>query len=415
MDKVYLCIDLKTFYASVECAERHLNPFETNLIVADPDRSKNTICLAITPKMKSMGVRNRCRICEIPSDMDYIVARPRMKLYIRYAAEIYAIYLKYIAKEDIFVYSIDECFIDLTGYLSLYRKSPAEMAEWLIRDVMNTTQIPATAGIGTNLFLAKVALDILAKNSPDQIGYLNESLFKNKIWHHRPITDIWQIGPQTAKRLAKYHIEDLYGITQTDEKILYREFGRPAEYLIDHAHGYEPCTIEEIHRYQPRSKSLSYRQVFMKDYTSLMARRIVIEMVEVACLDLVDRKIVIQEISLSVSYRDIHKRAHLNLGEYTQSYRKLKEAFLDLWNRKIEPIEKVRKIGIGFSHIASEDFKTWDLFSNETLDFKETTLFRTLNSIQKKYGKNAVIKGMNLEEDSTAIIRNQMIGGHQSE
>ena len=233
MEKTYLCIDLKTFYASVECVERGLDPFTTKLVVADPDRESTTICLAISPRMKELGIHNRCRLFEIPKDISYIMAKPRMKKYIEYSANIYAIYLKYISKDDIYVYSIDECFMDVTAYLEMYQMSAFELAKKIIDDIYKTTGITATAGIGTNLFLTKVAMDIDAKHREDHLGYLDIELFKERIWHHKPITDIWQIGSGTAKRLAKYNVYDLYGVAHMNKDILYNEFGVNAEYLID--------------------------------------------------------------------------------------------------------------------------------------------------------------------------------------
>ena len=247
--KIYLCIDLKSFYASVECVERGLDPLRENLVVADPSRGRGGICLAITPPMKKLGIKNRCRIFEIPDTVKYITAIPRMKLYMEYSAKIYSIYLKYVAAEDIHVYSIDECFFDITHYLPLYRKTGRQMAQMLLDAVFAETGISATVGIGTNLFLAKVALDITAKHAPDRIGILDEAMFREQIWHHRPITDIWNIGKGVAKRLEKHAIFDLYGIAHTDEKVLYKEFGVNAEFLIDHSKGIEPCTIREIKEY----------------------------------------------------------------------------------------------------------------------------------------------------------------------
>ena len=302
--KVYLCIDLKTFFASVECVERGLDPFTTNLVVADPSRGKGAICLAVSPCLKNQGVRNRCRLFEIPDDISYITALPRMKYYIDYSANIYSIYLKYFAKEDIYVYSIDECFIDITHYLSMYKLNPKQLAKKVIKDVYDTTGITATAGIGTNLFLAKVALDIRAKHVKDNIGYLDEEEFKKTIWNHRPITDIWNVGPGIAKRLAKYGVYDLKGVSEMDEKILYKEFGVNAEYLIDHSKGFEPCTIKDIHEYVPENNSLSTGQILFEDYKYEDALLALKEMVELGVLGLVDKHVVTNVISLSIGYSD---------------------------------------------------------------------------------------------------------------
>ena len=251
MQKYYLCIDLKTFYASVECVERGLDPFNTNLVVADPERGKGTICLAISPKMKMLGVKNRCRIFEIPPTIKYIVATPRMKKYIEYSANIYAIYLKYFSKEDIHVYSIDEAFMDVTQYLKLYKLNPIDLAKKIIKDIFKTYGITATAGIGTNMYLAKIALDITAKHNPNNIGYLDEEKYKKELWHHKPLSDFWQIGRGIERRLNKMRIFDMYDIAHTTQKRLYKEFGVNAEYLIDHSWGKESCTIADIKAYKP--------------------------------------------------------------------------------------------------------------------------------------------------------------------
>lgn len=300
--KTYICIDLKTFYASVECIDRGRDPFTTNLVVADPDRSHTTICLAITPAMKKLGIRNRCRIFEIPPGVNYIMAKPRMRHYMEVSAQIYGIYLEYVSPEDIHAYSVDECFIDATPYLKLYRQTAREFAKTLMAAVRSRTGIYATAGIGPNLFLAKVALDITAKHVDDGIGELDQDEFRRSIWRHRPITDIWGIGPGIAARLAKYHVEDLMGVAALDADILYREFGVNAEYLIDHAHGIEPCTIAQIHAYRPQATSLMNGQVLSRDYSFAEARTVMREMVDASVLDLVERKVVCDQISLYVGY-----------------------------------------------------------------------------------------------------------------
>lgn len=299
---VYICIDLKTFYASVECADRGLDPFTTNLVVADTSRGRSTICLAISPAMKRLGVRNRCRIFEIPPHIDYIAAKPRMHHYMEVSARIYGIYLEYVSSQDIHVYSIDECFIDATPYLPLYGLAPDQFAEELRRAVFSRTGITATVGIGPNLFLAKVALDINAKNESNGLGKLDEQSFMRSIWPHRPLTDIWGIGPGIANRLERYHVYDLRGISILNEKILYREFGVNAEYLIDHAHGYEPCTIKEIQAYRPQAISTTNGQVLSRNYSYEEARTVLMEMVDTSVLDLVDKGLVTSGISLSVGY-----------------------------------------------------------------------------------------------------------------
>ena len=280
MGQYYLCIDLKTFYASVECVERGLDPFNTNLVVADPDRGKGTICLAVSPKMKMLGVKNRCRVFEIPPNIKYIMATPRMKKYIEYSANIYEIYLKYFSKDDIHVYSIDEAFMDVTNYLKLYKVAAIDLAKMVIKDIFKTYGITATAGVGTNMYLAKIALDITAKHSSTNIGFLDEEKYKNELWHHKPLSDFWQIGKGIERRLNKMRIFDMYDIAHTDQKKLYKEFGVNAEYLIDHSWGRESCTIADIKKYKPKTNSIANSQILFKDYSFEKARLVLKEMVE---------------------------------------------------------------------------------------------------------------------------------------
>ena len=261
MQRYYLCIDLKTFYASVECVERGLDPFNTNLVVADESRGKGTICLAVSPKMKMLGVKNRCRLFEISPTIKYMIAMPRMKKYIEYSANIYAIYLKYFAKEDIHVYSIDEAFMDATNYLKLYQMNPVELAKTIIKDIYKNYGITATAGIGTNMYLAKIALDITAKHSATNIGYLDEEKYKKELWHHKPLSDFWQIGKGIERRLNKMRVFTMYDVAHIDQKKLYKEFGVNAEYLIDHSWGKESCTIADIKKYKPKTNSITNSQV----------------------------------------------------------------------------------------------------------------------------------------------------------
>ena len=264
--RTYLCIDMKSFFASVECAERGLSPFETNLVVADESRGKGAITLAITPKMKALGVRNRCRLFEIPKNIDYIIALPHMSLYIKYCADIFDIYLDYFSPDDIHQYSIDEAFIDVTDYLSIYKLEPKQLAKKIINEIAERTHIPATCGIGTNLYLAKIALDITAKHCKDHIGMLDEQTFKETLWEHRPITDFWNIANGIATRLARYGIHDMKGVATAPEDLLYRNFGKNAKLLIDHANGKESCTIADIKNYKGKSKSISNSQILFSDY-----------------------------------------------------------------------------------------------------------------------------------------------------
>ena len=286
MNRYYLCIDLKTFYESVECVERGLDPFNTNLVVADPDRGRGTICLAVSPKMKMLGVKNRCRVFEIPPNIKYIMATPRMKKYIEYSANIYGIYLKYFSKDDIHVYSIDEAFMDVTNYLKLYKVNAIELAKTIIKDIFKTYGITATAGVGTNMYLAKIALDITAKHSSTNIGYLDEEKYKKELWHHKPLSDFWQIGKGIERRLNKLRLFDMYDIATTDKKRLYKEFGINAEYLIDHSFGKESCTIADIKKYKPKTNSITNSQVLFEDYSFDKARLVLKEMVEIRKLEI---------------------------------------------------------------------------------------------------------------------------------
>ena len=301
-ERTYVCIDLKSFYASVECVRRGLDPMTTRLVVADPTRSEMTICLAVSPAMKAAGVKNRCRLYEIPEGIDYITAQPRMTSYMEVSAEIYGTYLRYVSQEDIHPYSIDECFIDATPYLELYDLTAREFADTLRSAVLAETGIPATVGIGPNLFLAKVALDISAKHAPDGVGELDARSFRESIWRHRPITDIWNIGPGIARRLAKYRVFDLKGVTEMDPDVLYGEFGVNAEYLIDHAWGVEPCTIAEIKAYEPESSSTMNGQILPCGYNFDDTLMVLREMVDDSVLDLVEKHLVTDHISLHVSY-----------------------------------------------------------------------------------------------------------------
>lgn len=418
MDRWYLCIDLKCFYASVECVERGLDPFKTNLVVADPSRGNGAICLAISPRMKELGIHNRCRIFEIPKGVNYITALPRMKHYIKTSADIYSIYLKYISPDDILVYSIDECFMDVTSYLDLYKKDVKELAKMIIDDVYKTTGICATAGIGPNLFLTKVALDVVAKHAPDFIGYLDLETFKKTIWYHEPITDIWNIGPGIAKRLTKYHAYNLHDVTLIDEKILYKEFGVNAEFLIDHANGIEPVTIEEIHNYKSKSHSVSNSQILFEDYKYEDALLVMKEMIDLNVLDLVDKGLVTNQIYVGVGYsKEGWKMAggSMKLPGYTNSYKKLKEYCLSIFVNSVDKTKLIRRISIGFGNVISEEYSSIDLFTNVEEEAGEHRLQEAILSIKKKYGKNSVLKGMDLEEKATTRARNKLVGGHNGE
>lgn len=415
---MYICVDLKSFYASVECVERGLDPFKTKLVVADKTRGNGTITLAVTPLMKELGVSSRSRIYEIPKNIDYIKAQPRMNLYIKYSADIYGIYLKYIAKEDIHVYSVDEAFMDVTNYTSMYNKTPRQIAKMITDDIFETYGICATAGIGTNLFLTKIALDITAKHVPDHVGYLDEDEFKRLIWHHKPITDIWNIGPGIARRLAKYECYDLYDVAHLDEKILYKEFGINALYLIDHSHGIEPCTIADIKAYKPKTNSLSFGQALFKDTEYEDAKLILKEMVELGVLDLVDKGLVTNLLSINIGYTKNTIRGtgcSMKIPETTDSYKKILPYILDMFIKTTNKNTYIRRIGIGFGNTVSNKYRSVDLFTEIGSDKKEESLQHTILNIKKRYGKNAVLKGMNLQEEGTTIKRNKLVGGHNAE
>lgn len=415
MNRIYGCIDLKSFFASAECAERGLDPFKTNLVVADPERNEGTICLAVTPAMKKLGVKNRCRLYEIPKNIDYIIAKPRMKLYMRKSAEIYSIYLKYIAPEDIHVYSVDECFFDFTDYLKLYGKTPEELSKMLREAVFAQTGIRAASGIGTNLFLAKVALDITAKHSEDFTGFLDEETFKKTIWHHRPITDVWNVGAGIAARLAVYGIYDLYGVAHCHDELLYKEFGVNAELLIDHANGIEPCTIADIKAYKAKSASVSNSQILFSDYTKEEGFTVLKEMVYGQVLEITEKELVTDSVSLYIGFADRSPKpagGTTKLAEYTSSYKKIMEKFAELYEKFVPERQKIRKITVGLNNLAPNDYTVYDLFSSPEKDEKESVMQKTVLDIKNKFGKNAILKGTSFEPKATQRERNKMVGGH---
>ena len=414
---IFLCIDLKSFYASVECVERGLDSLTTDLVVADESRGKGALCLAVSSSLKKKGVKNRCRLFEIPKELNYLIAKPRMKKYIEYSADIYSLYLRYIAKEDIHVYSIDECFLDITPYLQLYQKTPMEMAEFLMNLIWNEKGIRATSGIGTNMYLAKVALDIVAKTSMNYMGYLDEEIYKKTLWHYKPITDFWNVGRGIAKRLCKYGIEDMCALANCNEKILYQEFGVNALFLIDHAWGRESCTIQDIHQYVRENHSLSSGQVLFENYDTEAAFLAMKEMVELLTLELVKEHMVTNAIYLSIGYADDRiapSKGHRSLDGFTSSYRKLLFAYKKLFREIVLQDTLVRKLSISFGHVVDESYKTYDLFDEEEEE-KENRSQLAIIEIKKRFGKNAILRGMNLEEKATTPKRNKLIGGHNGE
>lgn len=502
MNRIYLCIDLKSFYASVECMELGLDPLTTNLVVADESRTEKTICLAVTPSLKSYSIPGRARLFEViqkvkyvnqqrkfkapnrtftakssnsielnnnPAlELDYIIAKPRMALYMEYSTRIYEIYLKYVSNEDILVYSIDEVFMDITGYLNASGKTPREFAMTIIRDVLKQTGITATAGIGTNMYLAKIAMDITAKKmQPDKYGVriaeLDEMGYRKQLWDHRPLTDFWRVGKGSSKRLEDNRMFTMGDIarastTSYGRKKLKKLFGINAKMLVDHAWGYEPCTIEEAKAYTPENRSLSTGQVLKEPYTFEKARVIVWEMLELLSLDLVEKHLVTNQIVLTVGYdienltnpeiasyykgsvttdhygRKVPKHAHgtANIGRHTSSTRMISEATLKLYDEIVDKKLLVRRVTIAACNLVSEksidnkpQYEQLDLFTDydeliekrekEELELqKERKIQEAMLDIKQRYGKNAILKGTNLQEGATTIERNKSIGGHKA-
>lgn len=415
--RMYLCIDLKSFYASVECAERNLDPMTSDLVVADPTRNQGTICLAVSPALKSKGVKNRCRIYEIPEKISYLMAPPRMQLYIDYSAEIYSIYLKYIAKEDIHVYSIDEAFLDVTDYLHMYNMDARDLAITIMNDIHHTLGITATCGIGTNLYLTKIALDITAKHVPDHIGFLDEATYQKTLWAHKPLTDFWRIGPGTARRLAKYGIFTMGQIAHAPKELMYKNFGVDAEILIDHAWGREPVTMKEIKSYHVFTHSLSSGQVLFKDYTFDEGKLIVKEMADLLCLDLVAKGLITDSLTLYIGYtKDTRPstRGSEKLNIITNSNRIITKAFVDIFDRTTDPDGLIRRVSICCNNVIDEVYEQYDLFTDPEELAKDRNLQYAVLKIKEKYGKNSLLRGMNFLEGATTRDRNMQIGGHKS-
>lgn len=417
-NKIYLCIDLKSFYASVECVERGWDPLTARLVVADPERSEKTICLAVSPALKQMGVPNRCRVFQIPKEIPYKMAPPRMQIYIDYAAEIYGVYLKYIAKEDIQVYSIDEAFLDVTDYLHLYQMTAVELGRKIMQDILDTTKIPAACGVGTNLYLAKVALDIMAKHETDRIAYLDEARYREKLWKHKPLTDFWRVGRGTVERLSNMGICTMEEIAHARESLLYKAFGIDAELLIDHAWGREPVTIADIKAYRPKNTSFSSGQVLPRDYEYEEGVLVVKEMADLLCLDLVDQCLVTSHISLVIGYSNQKcfepAKGSTTLRSATSSNRRLLSYVEQLYRRIVRTGAYIRRITLTYTGVMTEDYQQFDLFSDPEETEKDVKAQRAAISIKQRYGRNAILKGMNLEESATTIERNGQIGGHKS-
>ena len=451
MNNTYIAIDLKSFYASAECVSRGLDPLTTHLVVADASRTDKTICLAVSPSLKAYGIPGRARLFEVKEKLkgkkvDFIIAPPRMAYYIEVSSRIYSIYLRFIAPEDIHVYSIDEVFIDATEYLRLYKTTPHDLAMRLVREVLRETGITATAGIGTNLYLCKVAMDIEAKHSaPDKDGVrvaaLDEMSYRQKYWTHRPLTDFWRIGRGTVARLEAmrlYTLGDVARRSLTDEESLYKAFGVNAELLIDHAWGWEPCTMAQIKSYRPSASSLSSGQVLTRPYSAAEAAVIVREMADLLSLDLVEKKLVTDQLVLHLGYekgaakgyrgpmvadwygRPTPKPAHgsVNLPGPTSSTALILKAAMELFHRIVNPALNVRRIYVVASHVMPEEKAPGlqlDLFEELPMDLeKERKQQEAILEIRRRFGKNAILKGTNFEDCATTKLRNQQIGGHKA-
>lgn len=418
--RYYLCIDMKTFYASVECAERGLNPFETDLAVADVGRGKNGLCLAITPKMKSRGIQNRCRLSDIPKDVRPIVVPPRMQLYIDYTADIYGMYLDYFSPDDIYVYSIDESFIDVTDYLKIYRKTPRELASDLLSEIGWRFRIPATAGIGTNLYLAKIALDIVAKHAADHIGYLDEQTYRDTLWTHRPITDFWHVAAGTARRLARLGVYDMRGVTFVPEELMYKVFGKDAELLIDHAWGRESCLIEDIKNYKSKSKSVSFSQILPRSYTAAEARTVLREMVYNGCEEMLRRKVITHKVGILVGYANVGDReggfdgGTVNMTATTNLPTVILPYAVRLYDSVTDARLPVRRLGLCFEDVCDAGCENYDFFTNFDAVDREKLREEAILDIRSRYGKNAVMRGLDYFAESTQVERNTFIGGHRA-
>ncbi|MBR5614363.1 MAG: DNA repair protein [Clostridia bacterium] len=419
-NRMYLCIDLKSFYASVECVERGLDPMTTNLVVADPERSEKTICLAVTPALKRHGVKNRCRIFEIPKSIDYIIAEPRMQKYIDYAAEIYAVYLSFVSKEDIYVYSIDEVFVDVTDYLRMYNTTAKQLAQKMMNEVLEKVGVRATCGIGTNLYLAKVALDITAKHASDFIGVLDEETYIKSLWRHKPLTDFWRIGEGTARRLSQMGIYTMEGIAKCNEDLLYNKFGIDAELIIDHAWGRESVTMKDIKAYKPKTTCLTSGQVLMRDYEFSEGELIVKEMMDLLCLEMVDKRVVTKSVTLNVGYSNVltvdSARGSIAPDTPTNSDSVLIPLIVQLYRKIVNPAYPVRRMNISCNNLIEEEqvFQQLSLFDEDENSQKHNKIQKALVNIKKQFGKNAVFKGMDLEKSATTLERNRQIGGHKS-
>lgn len=417
---MYMVIDQKSFYATVECVARGLDPMTTKLVVADPDRSQNTICLAVTPAMKALGVKNRCRIRDIPGNIKYIVAPPRMQLYIDCAAEIHSVFLKHFAPQDIYTYSIDESFIDAAPYLKMYKVSAKELAKRVIDDVRQTVGTVSTCGIGTNMFLAKVALDIQAKHAPDFIAELDEQQYRDTLWDHKPLTDFWGIGPATAKKLWDRGISSMRGLAQIDLDRIYDWFGIDGEILYDHAWGREPTTMADIKAYRSKAKSLSSSQTLMRDFKYEEAEIIAKEMVDQLCLDMAAKGLATESVSLYIGYSYTYGVPGVGgtakLSAETNAASVIIPAIGTLYRRIVNPAYGIRRVCLSCNNVV-EDRGVFQLsmLEDATKQLRDKALQETLLGIRAKYGKNAILRGISYTPASTARERNGQIGGHRGQ
>ena len=411
---------MKSFYATVECVARGLDPMTTKLVVADPDRSQNTICLAVTPAMKALGVKNRCRIRDIPGNIKYIIAPPRMQLYIDCAAEIHSVFLKHFAPQDIYTYSIDESFIDAAPYLKMYKISAKDLAKRVIEDVRQTVGTVSTCGIGTNMFLAKVALDIQAKHAPDFIAELDEQQYRDTLWDHKPLTDFWGIGPATAKKLWDRGISSMRGLAQIDLDRIYDWFGIDGEILYDHAWGREPTTMADIKAYRSKAKSLSSSQTLMRDFKYEEAEIIAKEMVDQLCLDMAAKGLATESVSLYIGYSYTYGVPGVGgtakLSAETNAASVIIPAIGTLYRRIVNPAYGIRRVCLSCNNVV-EDRGVFQLsmLEDATKQLRDRALQETLLGIRAKYGKNAILRGISYTPASTARERNGQIGGHRGQ
>ena len=459
--RTYAAIDLKSFFASVECILRGLDPLKAKLVVADESRTEKTICLAVTPALKAYGIPGRARLFEVNQKVreverrtgekvEFLIAKPQMAKYVEYSTKVYNVYLKYVSAEDIHAYSIDECFLDLTRYLKLYKKPARELVKTIIQDVFTTTGITATGGIGTNLYLCKIAMDVMAKHvDADEAGVriaeLDEMSYRRQLWSHRPITSFWQVGRGIAERLEKcylnggrgiYTMGDIARVSVKNPEGLYKMLGVNAELLIDHAWGYEPCTIADIKKAKPRSQSTGEGQVLQDPYSFEKARLVVREMVDTVSMTLVSHDLVTNAMVLTVGYdrenvdkgiyrgetvvdfygRTIPKPAHgtANIGYYTSSQAVMAEAVMKLFDRIVDPKLTVRRLNLVAADIVDASYEQYDLFTDVQKQQREKKRLKAELLIKKRFGKNAIVKGMDLQEGATTIERNGQIGGHRA-